>query len=115
RNVFWHNPERVALADIERMNAFWGDDSWRRIAYKSKKHLFGEDEEKTDNATVATAFQKRLKDVGSFSNVPKPIPMRNSTGAIVYYLFFASQKPVASKIINHIFNKYRNRGAADGI
>ncbi|MBI4683080.1 MAG: hypothetical protein HY757_08280 [Nitrospirae bacterium] len=29
---------------------------------------------------------------------------------MVYYLFFASQKPVAAGIIQDIFNKYRNRG-----
>jgi hypothetical protein len=29
----------------------------------------------------------------------------------VYYLYFASQKPVAANIVNHIFDKYRNRGA----
>ena len=115
RNVFWHNPEGVDPADLERMNAFWGDESWRSIVYKPVMNLFGEEEEKTDNATIAAAFQKRLKEVASFSWVPKPIPMRNSTGAIVYYLFFASQKPVAAKIVEHIFNKYRNRGAADGV
>jgi hypothetical protein len=37
--------------------------------------------------------------------------MRNSTGAVVYYLYFASQKPVADKIVANIFKKYRDRGA----
>jgi hypothetical protein len=46
-----------------------------------------------------------------FENVPKLMPMRNSTGAVVYYLFFASQKPVAEHIVTAIFNKYRLRGA----
>lgn len=36
--------------------------------------------------------------------------MRNTMGAIVYYLYFASQKPVAQNIVTDIFNKYRNRG-----
>ena len=39
--------------------------------------------------------------------VPKPLPMRNSTNAVVYYLFLASQKSVAEKMINDIFSKYR--------
>jgi hypothetical protein len=46
-----------------------------------------------------------------FENVPKLMPMRNSKGAVVYYLFFASQKPVAERIVMDIFNKYRLRGA----
>ena len=39
---------------------------------------------------------------------------RNSTGATVYYLFFAAHQPVASDIITSIFDKYRNRGARNG-
>lgn len=35
--------------------------------------------------------------------------MRNSTNAVVYYLFFASQQPVASKIVQDIMKKYKNR------
>ena len=36
-----------------------------------------------------------------------PLPMKNKKNAVVYYLFFASQKPVAQKIITAIFDKYR--------
>lgn len=112
RNVFWKNPEGVDEADITRMDAFWGDDSWRRVAYKEEMTLFGPAEQKTDNETVAEAFRERLRKVAGFANVPSPIPMRNSRGATVYYLFFASQKPVALDIVNYIFDKYRNQGAA---
>jgi hypothetical protein len=38
--------------------------------------------------------------------------MRNSQGATVYYLFFASQKPVAQDIVEDIFRKYRNGGTS---
>jgi hypothetical protein len=36
--------------------------------------------------------------------------MRTNQGAVVYYLFFASQKPAARDIVNDIFNKYKNKG-----
>jgi hypothetical protein len=39
--------------------------------------------------------------------VAEPLPMKNSTNAVVYYLFFASQKTVAQKIIDDIFKNYR--------
>jgi three-Cys-motif partner protein len=110
RNVFWRNPDGVDEADIARMNVFWGDGSWRNVAYESVRTLFGPDEEKTDNATIADAFQERLRRVAGFRSVPAPLPMRNTKGAIVYYLFFASQKPVAEHIVTAIFNKYRDRG-----
>jgi hypothetical protein len=45
-----------------------------------------------------------------FKRVPDPLPMRNGRGAIVYYLFFASQVEVAEDIVKDIFRKYRNRG-----
>ena len=109
RNVLWRNPEGADPADIERMNAFWGDESWRDIAYTTDQNLFGFPE-KEDNETVAEGFRKRLKKIAGFKEVPKPLPMRNSKGAIVYYLFFASQKPVARDIIEAIFSKYRMRG-----
>lgn len=57
------------------------------------------------------AFRDRLKEVAGFFCVPDPVPMRNSKNAVIYYLFFASQKPVAERIVTDIFNKYRGRGA----
>jgi len=110
RNVLWRNPDDVDSHDIERMNAYWGDECWRKIAYTSTRNLFGF-LEKEDNETVAEAFRERLKKIAQFKHVPKPLPMRNSRGAIVYYLFFASQKPVANRIIEYIFDKYKKRGA----
>jgi len=54
-----------------------------------------------------------------FSTLPsKPceyvtrIPMKNSKGSVVYYLYFASQKPVASKIVQTTgtaLTNFRNR------
>ena len=111
RNVFWRNPDGVDEADIVRMNSFWGDASWRSVAYEQVRTLFGPEEEKTDNESVAAAFRRRLQDVAGFSNVPAPIPMRNTNGVTVYYLFFASPKPVAQDIVTAIFKKYRERAA----
>lgn len=109
RTALWRNPDRVDEISIARMNAFWGDDSWRNIAYESVPTLFGPSEEKVDNDTVAEAFRTRLKKVAGFKEVPEPMPMRNSKGSIVYYLFFASPKPVAKHIVTDIFKKYRMR------
>ncbi len=108
RNVLWHNPDAVDAEDVERMTAFWGDESWRETAYSTDGNLFGYPE-KEDNETVAEGFRKRLQKVAGFNHVPSPLPMRNSKGAIVYYLFFASQKPVAKEIVQDIFKKHANR------
>lgn len=109
RNVLWRNPARVDAADLKRMSEFWGDESWRQVAYTTERDLFHYPE-KEDNAVVAEGFRQRLLKVAGFGRVPEPLPMRNTKGATVYYLFFASQKPAAEHIITDIFDKYRKRG-----
>ena len=97
------------MSFLARMSAFWGDNSWRDVAYESVPTLFGPAEEKVSNDAVAKAFRTRLKEIAGFAEVPEPLPMRNSKGSIVYYLFFASPKPVAKRIVTDIFRKYRKR------
>ncbi|MGH9325373.1 MAG: three-Cys-motif partner protein TcmP [Terriglobia bacterium] len=109
RNVLWHNPDCVSESQIVRMNSYWGDESWRNVAYRTDMNLFGQPE-KQPNEVVAEAFRRRLKEEAGFDKVPDPLPMRNSKGAIVYYLFFASQKDAAESIVQDIFEKYRKRG-----
>jgi len=110
RNVLWRNSDRVSVVHRERMNRFWGDGTWSDAAYPLTQGLFEEMREKTSNEEVAEAFRKRLKKVAGFKHVPKPMPMRNSRGAIVYYLFFAAQQPTADKIVKDIFAKYASHG-----
>ncbi len=68
------------------------------------------EDEKTKNEDIVKAFRERLKKVAGFKFVPDPIPMKNKTGPVIYYLFFASHKPAAVDIVEWLFNKYRNRG-----
>jgi hypothetical protein len=39
------------------------------------------------------------------------MPMRNSKGAVVYYLYFASPNATGGRIVSQIFDKYRAKGA----
>jgi len=111
RNVLWRNPERVSPDQVKRMTRYWGDESWRGIAYTSEPGLFGDMEEKADADVIVEAFRGRLQHVAGFKHVPSPIPMRNNQGAIVYYLYFASQNQTGAKIATDIFRKYRDRGS----
>ncbi len=110
RNVLWGNPEKVRPDQIERMNVFWGDGTWKDAAYKATPGLFGEMTEKLTNEAVVDAYRKRLKEEAGFKFVPDPVPIKNTRGAVLYYLFFASQKATANKIANHIFRKYSAKG-----
>lgn len=112
RNVFWRNPAGVDPRDIERMNRFWGDDSWNATVYTTKPTLFEDVTVKEADSTraIAKAFQHRLKEKAGFRFVPEPAPMCNSKGAVVYYLFFASPNKTADKIVSDILNKHRREG-----
>jgi three-Cys-motif partner protein len=109
RNVFRHDPEAVDESQIRRMNLFWGDESWRNVVYETKWNLF-KMPEKEPNEVIAEAFRRRLREVAGFNFVPEPLAMENSKGAIIYYLFFASQNKTAAKIAHEIFAKYRKHG-----
>ena len=113
-NVLWKNPDKVCKCQVERMDAFWGGNSWRTILYKKAPSLFADldIEDKSPNEDVASAYQERSKKVAGFKFVPDPMPMRNTHGAIIYYLFFASNNEIGLKIVSDIFNKYRNRGVS---
>jgi len=111
RNALWRNPERLPDDRIIRMTRFWGDATWRDIAFTEEETLFETRTKKTvSDDFIAEAYRKRLKDKAGFAHVPKPIPMRNRRGGTIYYLFFASQKPVAEEIVIYIFDKYRYKG-----
>jgi hypothetical protein len=88
------------------MNAYWGDGSWREVGYDKTPTLFGDVDEKVSNARFAEAFRQRLKKVARFKKVPEPLPMRNTKGSIVYYLFFASQNGTAESIVKYIFDRF---------
>jgi three-Cys-motif partner protein len=92
------------------MNRFWGNESWKQAAYaESPQHnLFSApDLVKQSNDSIVAAFRDRLKKVAGFKVVSAPLAMKNRNNAVVYYLFLASPKAVAQKIINGIFAKYR--------
>ena len=108
RNILWSDPDGVSPSQIKRMNAFWGDDSWRQVAYESRRGLFGDMIEKTTNEAIIKAYQMRLKEKAGFKCVPNPIPMRNSRGVTIYYLFFASHNETGARIARSILKKYRD-------
>jgi len=115
------NAKRANFSDIEaehrgRMTAFGGDESWHSAMFTPSKQssffdvLAADATPEVDNSGndgLACAFQERLKKVGGFKYVPKPVPMRNSKNAIVYYLFFAGNNEAGYKIASHIFKQYR--------
>ena len=113
-NVLWRNRDKVPVAQIERMRAFWGDDSWEQAGYTTEPGLFGDIESKASNEAIVKAYRKRLQEVAGFKYVPEPLPMRNSNGAVIYYLFFASHNSTGDKIARAIFKKYRDKGIVHG-
>lgn len=111
-NVLWRkNPVGQDPLDIERMNAFWGDESWREIAYETSGDLFGYPEKVYNaNKEIAKAYRTRLNKVAGYKYVPEPVLMKNTSGGELYYLFFASHNKAGETIANDIFKKYKKLG-----
>ncbi|MCA1624476.1 MAG: three-Cys-motif partner protein TcmP [Acidobacteria bacterium] len=112
RTALLRNPNAVEQEYIDRMTSFWGDESWKKVSYSNSPQgsLFGEEiKEKESNQAIAERFRERRQKVAGFQFVPEPIPMRNSTGATLYYLFFASQNETANKIGSYILRKYKDK------
>jgi three-Cys-motif partner protein len=107
RNVLWRNPEKLPQERLRKMDFVWGDRTWTDQLYDQTEDLFGPRAEKLPNAAVAEAFRTRLQKVAGFKYVPAPIPMKNTRGATVYYLLFASPNKTGAAIVEDIFNKYR--------
>jgi three-Cys-motif partner protein len=110
-NILKHDRSKVEREQIERMNSFWGDESWNSIGYEKSKQLslLGERaDQKTTNETLEAGFRKRLKEVAGFASVPKPMPMRNKNNAVVYYLYWifrvccAKNQPDFGSFINEV-------------
>jgi three-Cys-motif partner protein len=96
------------------MNRFWGDQSWRKVAYElsPQRNLFDDSEQvKVENANeqVSSAYRKRLLDVAGFGYVFQPLRFVNSLKKTIYYLFFASPNQTGSRIVESIFEKYRKK------
>ena len=107
RNVLWRHPERLPQERLAKMDFVWGDRTWTDQLYGQSEDLFGPRLEKLPNEAVADAFRTRLQNVAGFKYVPAPIPMKNTRGATVYFLFFASPNRTGAAIVEDIFNKYR--------
>ncbi|MCF7890563.1 three-Cys-motif partner protein TcmP [Candidatus Bipolaricaulota bacterium] len=108
RTVLWHNTDELEDWQINRMNKFWGDDSWRDVAYETKETLFDFDRKiKRNMDHIVSAFRERMREEAGFEHVPEPVLFRNQNNAPLYYIFFGSQNDAANDIVKDIFNKYR--------
>jgi three-Cys-motif partner protein len=102
---------RATARKLDQMTRFWGDDSWRDVAFRDQPTLFGDvDHQKVANWELVRAFRDRLLEAANFTIVPAPLAMKNSTRAAVYYLFFAGNNKTGGRIVDWIFKDYREKG-----
>ena len=64
RNAIWSNPDKAPAGGVDRMNKFWGDDSWRNSAYAEARQgsLFGPELVKQGNEEIVAAFQRAIEE-----------------------------------------------------
>jgi three-Cys-motif partner protein len=110
RNALRRNPEKSNARKVAQLTMLWGDESWKDAGYDNVPTLFEQSvPQKVPNERFAEAFRQRLQKKAGFQFVPEPMPMKNKTGSIIYYLYFASQNAAGMGVVSDIFNKYRNR------
>lgn len=113
-NILLRDPAKAEVAQVARMNRFWGDGSWRNVAYEPNPqgNLFSDSEQvkvEGANERVSEAYRQRLVDVAGFAYAPQPLRFVNSRGFTIYYLFFASPNLTGKKIVEDIFAKHRKK------
>jgi three-Cys-motif partner protein len=113
-NILLRDPAKAEPVQVARMDRFWGDDSWRNVAYEPNPqgNLFGNsDHVKVEGANekISLAYRQRLIDVAGFAYAPRPLRFVNRLGRTIYYLFFASRDQTGNKIVEDIFQKYRKK------
>jgi three-Cys-motif partner protein len=109
-NALLRNPEKITLQQRQRMTRIWGDDSWLEVMYTREKGLFDDINfvSKQPNETLAKAFRQRLIDNAGFKFAADPLPVHNTKGPLLYYLFFACANNTGYNIAKYLLDKYRN-------
>lgn len=108
RNAMRRDPDKSVQSKMDQLTRLWGDESWKEAGYATDRNLFSTPE-KVSNEEFAEAFRRRLTTKAGFANVPPPMPMKTKSNSIIYYLYFASPKAVASGIVRDIFAKYQRQ------
>jgi three-Cys-motif partner protein len=105
---------KVQQAQVERMNRFFPNDSWKAAVYEEEVGLFGPmgSRKKHGNDAIVELYRQQLIEIAGFKYVSDPLPMTNSKSAAVYYLIGASQKPQARSVFNGVFTKWRRKGVS---
>jgi three-Cys-motif partner protein len=72
--ILLRDPARATDQQIARMDRFWGDGSWREVAYEVNRQLSLFDTDKlvkveNANQAISGAYRKRLKSVAGFQHV----------------------------------------------
>lgn len=111
RNCALVREGRAAPKDVARLNRAWGSDEWQELFYRRSYNvdLFGEPVAGRKSITpdaIAEAYRERLRAAG-FKYVPQPVAMRNSAGAPLYYLYFASNHAKGNEIGSAVLRQFR--------
>ena len=104
-NILLRDPAKAEDSQIARMDRFWGDRSWREVAYEVSRQmdLFGKEEEvkvEDANEKIAEAYRKRLLDIAGFAYAPRPLRFVNSSVAQSITCFSRLQTGLARALSN---------------
>jgi three-Cys-motif partner protein len=108
RTVLMADQGKIRPTMREKMNAYWGDESWLVDAYTDDGMLPLPDlrPRKREPRAIIDAFRSRLRYVAGFPIVSEAFPMRNVEGSPIYHLVFASHNKVARKVMSALEKRF---------
>lgn len=71
RNAIWRNPDKVPMAGIDRMNRFWGDETWRPELVAEVKFLAW-----TEDNLLRQVVYEGLREDKPARDVRREVPRR---------------------------------------
>ena len=80
--------KRNARQEIAAVDAFLGDRSWRTLYWKSQG-----DVSRPPTTVLIETFRSHLRSRLGYTQFGDPMSIRNSVGAPIFYLLFASKHP----------------------
>jgi three-Cys-motif partner protein len=92
-----------------KLDAYFGTTDWHAQAFRTIEGLFGNMEEKAEDAGDRLVTWHRDRLAGAFGHVSAPHLVRNSRGGHLYYLIHAGPNATGARIASYVLGDERVR------
>jgi three-Cys-motif partner protein len=117
RNALRRSPDKLDEPLRKRWVRACGCETWQSELYRESRNRslfdghpeFSDARERRPEREVARWYRERIRSDAGFAFVSEPLVLQNSQNSTLFHIFLASQKEVATKVMNHIVKKHSKR------